>query len=113
MDADRSRWARLAGRSLHSGRDAAARAHVASARARYDVLPKRLWAVIAELGHRPEWNTAVRRMERQPGREGRSVWVAAGSSGTIPSALDVFELPRPMRTRMPEDAGIGFRGSSA
>ncbi len=85
--------------------------HVAAGSAVYAQPPEQLWRVVSDFGSWPEWNSAVTRMERQPDRYGRPVWVAIGKWGEMPSVVDVSEPPRLLVTRIPEDAGIGFHGS--
>jgi hypothetical protein len=87
------------------------RGHVAASRAVYRLPPEELWAVVSDFERWPRWSTAIERMERLPDRDGRPVWRAIGSAGEIPSIVDVWDPPRRIVTRIPEDAGLGFHGS--
>ena len=85
--------------------------HVAAGSAVYAQSPERLWEVVSDFETWPDWNSAVTQMARQPDRDGRTVWVAFGEGGEMPSVVEVSEPPRLLVTRIPEDAGIGFHGS--
>lgn len=85
--------------------------HVATSRATYSQAPETIWAVVVEFERWPEWNASVQKMERGPDRDGKPVWLSIGKWGQMPSVIEVFEPPRRLVTRIPEDAGIGFSGS--
>jgi len=85
--------------------------HVASCRARFHQSPEALWAAVSDFPRWPEWNPAVRSMERAPDRDGKPAWVVHGKWGEMPQIVEVFEPPLRMVTRIPEDAQLGFSGS--
>jgi polyketide cyclase/dehydrase/lipid transport protein len=46
-----------------------------SSRATYKCDPDKVFAVVADVEHWPQWNPALQRVEAQPDKEGHPVWV--------------------------------------
>lgn len=85
--------------------------HVATCRARFAASPKTLFDTLTDFQRWPDWNPSVKTMERAPDRDGKTVWVATGSWGVMPTILEEIDPPRKLVTRIPEDAKLGFSGS--
>ena len=89
----------------------APRDHVASSRATYAKSPAEVWAVLADFEGWSAWNSAFDAVERGDDRGGRPYWIFTGGWGPLPFVIEESDPPLRMRSRIPEDAELGFHGT--
>ena len=71
------------------------KAHVATRKARFKQPPEVVWNAITDIESYPSWRADVKKVERLPNRDGRTVWREIGGHGSI--TLEVIESDPPRR----------------
>ncbi len=88
------------------------RDHVASSRASYAGKPEDVWAVLTDFEGWVAWNSSFDSVERGADRDGKPYWIFADRHlGELPFVVEESRPPSRMKTRIPEDAGLGFHGT--
>jgi uncharacterized protein YndB with AHSA1/START domain len=84
--------------------------HRASRQATFHATPESVWEMITNVEAFPSWRSDVKTVQRLPDREGRRVWVEAGSNGRLTFAVERAEAPRLLITRI-ADPALPFGGT--
>jgi uncharacterized protein YndB with AHSA1/START domain len=84
--------------------------HQASRQATLPAPPDIVWKTITGIDGFPSWRRDVKKIERLPDREGRSVWVEEGSSGRMTLAVERSNPPRLLVLRI-ADPDLPFGGT--
>jgi uncharacterized protein YndB with AHSA1/START domain len=84
--------------------------HQASRQATLPAPPDIVWKTITGIDAFPSWRRDVKKIERLPDREGRSVWVEEGSSGRMTLAVERSNPPRLLVLRI-ADPDLPFGGT--
>jgi uncharacterized protein YndB with AHSA1/START domain len=84
--------------------------HVASRSASFTASPETVWRAITGVDGFPSWRRDVRKVERLPDREGKTIWVEEGSSGRLTLAIDESDPPRRLVSRI-ADPALPFGGT--
>jgi uncharacterized protein YndB with AHSA1/START domain len=84
--------------------------HAASRQATFRAAPEIIWRLITDVDGFPVWRRDIKKVDRLPDRDGRTVWVEEGSSGRMTLAVEKSEPPRLLVLRI-ADPDLPFGGT--
>jgi uncharacterized protein YndB with AHSA1/START domain len=85
-------------------------AHVASRQRTFTAPPEVVWEHLTDIDAFPAWRSDVKRVERLPEIDGRTVWIEDGRNGRITFAFEKVEPPRLLVVRI-ADPDLPFGGT--
>jgi hypothetical protein len=84
--------------------------HSVSRTRRIEMSPDALYSLLIDVDRYPTWRRDLKKLERQPDRDGKPAWVETTSSGRIPMYFERMERPSLLVGRI-ADPSLPFGGT--
>lgn len=84
--------------------------HVGSRERTFAAPPEAVWTAITDVEAFPSWRSDVKRIERQPDRDGKPAWIGHTRSGRLPVVVERMDTARLLVVRI-ADPDLPFGGT--